>query len=103
MKTLLIALLVGAIGVWSGYTLQGHIQEEAYYAFSNPKEFCLLWTNENGMHGFQYKNKLYPLMTVRALKEIINSQIWFDKADLINEDKVNWQPYNVPLPERSAR
>ena len=77
------------------------------------------------MHGFQYKNKTYPWMTTNAIKAIINSQIWFDKADLINDSysmrdvpmyepdmvnvkfeidtQVNWQPYNIPLPERSMK
>jgi len=51
---------------------------EAYEAFSDPQEFCLLWTDDSGMHGFQYKNKTYPLMTTGALKEIVRSKIWVD-------------------------
>ncbi len=72
----LVCLLVGA---YIGFTIERNEWEKAYKAFSDPREFCLLWTNDNGMHGFQYKNKTYPLMTTKQFKEIINSQIWFDK------------------------
>ena len=86
-----LALLIGFIiyfcfAFYQGYNEKERECREAYNAFSNPNEFCLLWTQENGMHGFQYKNKQYPLMTTRTIKEIINSQIWFDKKELLEAE-----------------
>ena len=79
MKTLLIALLVGAIGVWAGYTLEHHIKAEAWHEVAEMR-FRQGWDE-----GFGY-----------AISNIKHFTKYF-------VPKVNWQPYNVPLPERSVR
>ena len=85
MKILIIiCICIGSlIGIFkAGYDVCKNEYEDAYEAFSFG-EFptTLPVTFPNGMHGFQYKSKSYPLMTTELFREVLRSQIWFGKDE----------------------
>ncbi len=93
MKTFLIALLVGALGVWAGQTLQKHIYKEEVDAWYGKGETLLVFSD--GANAMLIKDWIY-------------FETWDSKIYPITHigrfcTKVNWQPHNVSLPERSVR
>lgn len=116
MKYIIVALLVGALGVWSGFTLEHHIRTEAWQeiaemrfrqgwdeGYGYAREEVTAWRGQgetlisfsDGANTFLYKDWVYF--------ETLDGKIYPISHTNRFVTKVNWEPYNVPLPERSAK
>lgn len=88
---LLIAYMAFHVGKQTGYNVKTQEVDEAFFAFSHAPDVTgrnvLLYSygiehKKFGWWGFQYENKKYDVMTFDMLKELIRSQIFFDKTEV---------------------
>lgn len=98
MKISIIALLVGAIGVWAGYVLQGHIERENMPKMQSIDYYLTLTYDEIGhllVHRNSPQDIIYALcQEVNNLKQNIWGKIWAKSKSLGYDN-----PHNTPWSE----